>query len=311
LAVVAVGLAALAPAAGSSWNSTDLDPVFSPDGTSIAFVRTIRAGHGEMVGGGIMVVGADGHGLRILVPKVMATGLKWSPDGSSLVYAADGVLSIADVASGAVRQVTRMDEPPLGGASQPSWSPDGRVIAYTRGESCWRCTGIWLVGADGSNNHRLVLDGHRPVFSPDGTMLAISTGTSLLIALDGTQVLTASGSTAYTSWSPHGVYLSSTGSGLWLRNIATKRLRRLTTLVNSSPSWAPDGRVISGGAGQLVALTRVRDGRVFKRFAGSSINGGIPSWSPAGEVAFVREEGCGIDVAREDGTNRRRLTRTC
>ena len=100
-----------------------------------------------------MLVGADGRRLRLLVPMVMASGLKWSPDGSSLVYPADGFLWIADVATGAVRQVTHLDDSSLGGASQPSWSPDGTVIAYTRWESCWRCTGIWVVGADGSNNH--------------------------------------------------------------------------------------------------------------------------------------------------------------
>ena len=47
------------------------------------------------------------------------------------------------------------------------------------------------------------------------------------------------------------------------------------------------------------------------RFAESERDGGVPSWSPAGEVAFARENGCGIDVAREDGTKRRRLTRAC
>ena len=109
-------------------------------------------------------------------------------------------------------------------------------------------------------------------------MLALSFGPSLVIDLEGKEVLppTRDGYTPYTTWSPRGVYATYTGNGLWLRNVATNRARRLTPFVNSRPSWAPDGRVIAGGTGRRVALTRVKDGKVFVRFPRSNIDGGVP-----------------------------------
>ena len=144
----------------------------------------------------------------------------------------------------------------------------------------------------------------------------MSFGSSLVVDLEGKEVLPANrtGYAPYAGWSPRGVYAMHTGDGLWLVNVETARTRRLTPFVNEKPSWSPDGTVIAGGSrGQRVALVRVRvrDGRIFARFARSNIGGGLPSWSAAGDVAFVRERNCGIDVAREDGTHRRRLTRAC
>ena len=44
---------------------------------------------------------------------------------------------------------------------EPEWSPDGRKIAYSRGERCLTdpyevCMRIWTVDADGSNQRRLI-----------------------------------------------------------------------------------------------------------------------------------------------------------
>ena len=51
-------------------------------------------------------------------------------------------------------------------ASGAAWSPDGRQIAYFRGQT-WR-GGIYVVGADGNGRRQLARWGVEPDWSPDG-----------------------------------------------------------------------------------------------------------------------------------------------
>ena len=58
---------------------------------------------------------------------------------------------------------------------QPSWSPDGNTIAYSRFQTCFRCTAIWLINSDGTSPRQIydTFQARRPIFSPDGTRLAL------------------------------------------------------------------------------------------------------------------------------------------
>jgi Tol biopolymer transport system component len=292
----------LAGTAGGATGFRDTGPVFSPDGSTIAFMRVPQNGGTAS----IMLVGADGRKLRSLV-GVWAGGLAWSPDGRWLAYAAAGDIWRIDVSTGAIDRVTTGAE----GAWQPSWSPDGSLIAYTRFERCYRCTGIWVINADGTGQHEISLSGRRPDFSPDGTKIALSLNDPQVVDLDGQPVVHGAG--AYVSWSPHGRFIAYTGGGLWIRNIETGVTRRISKYLGQKPAWSPDGKVIAGGAGlsQSLALVRAKDGSHFKKLEGSNIDAGVPSWSPQGLVAYTQAHGCGIDVAREDGSHVRRLTRPC
>src|SRR2546427_4177653 len=72
---------------------------------------------------------ADGSHQRFLVK---GSGARWSPDGTRIVYLADGEPKGTQVfvrwmdAEGAVTQVTRVEETP----ADARWSPDGKAISF-------------------------------------------------------------------------------------------------------------------------------------------------------------------------------------
>jgi TolB protein len=301
-----LGFVLLASATGggaSHVRATDGDPVFSPDGRTIAFVH---AGSTPS----IMLIGVDGRHRRTLVANVDASGLVWSPDGSALAYSvSDNDIWRVDVATGAANQLTH-DGP--GSDWQPSWSPAGTTIAYVKFERCFRCTGIWLMNADGSNQHEIAANnGRRPIFSPaSASELALSFTQARVIDLDGRTLVQGSVGSSSTVWSPRGTYVAYTTNGLWVENVETKQPRRISRLVGERPAWSPDGKVIAGYSKRELALVRARDGSLFKLLPNSKVAAGMPSWG-FGTVAYVHQGYCGIDLAREDGTHIRRLTRAC
>src|SRR5262249_27103366 len=167
----------------------DLDPLFSPDGTTIAFVRSY-ATHQSL-----MLIGADGRHLRTLVPNVVAQHIGWAPDGRSLVYDADPNIWRVDLDDPTPYRLTdeSTDESTADLSWQPAWSPDGTQIAYSRFERCFRCTGVWVMNADGSGKREVIQDGRRPQWSPDGTKLALSLGSVLVTDLQGDRLLEGDG----------------------------------------------------------------------------------------------------------------------
>ena len=118
-------------------------PAWSPDGRRIAFGR--RAGEPGSI---FFVVSADGSGTERQVAEG-GSGLSWSPDGNSLALARyareSGGIFLVDVESGKQRDLT---SPKPNYDSLPAYSPDGRWIAFTRGEAESR-RGIWVISSGG------------------------------------------------------------------------------------------------------------------------------------------------------------------
>jgi Tol biopolymer transport system component len=305
-AVAGIAVLLLPAAVRAVPEAHDYGAVFSPDGQTIAFVHAV----GDAAS--IDLVESDGSHRRTLAPAVSPRHLGWSPDGSSIAYD-DSELSIwrVDLATGTPVRLTT-DDPAQGVESwQPSWSPDGTTIAYSRFQTCFRCTAIWLMNSDGTSPREIYVEtfqARRPTFSPDGTKLALSLANDLVIDLDGRPVLAGGG--AYTIWSPHGAYVAYSGNGIWVRNFQTGSVRRLTRRVGAQIAWSPDGTWIAGGLRKSVALIRARDGSHLRTLPASDINGGAASFSH-GLVVYAHAGECGIDIARQNGTNAHRLTRAC
>ena len=108
--------------------AADSGVVWSPDGGSIAFGRACGAGSTACVAG-IYVVPSHGGKARLVLRNGFANVGSWSPEGRRLVVEADGEIWIVAV-DGSSRR--RLSEAGDGLVGTPSWSPDGRLIAYGR-----------------------------------------------------------------------------------------------------------------------------------------------------------------------------------
>jgi Tol biopolymer transport system component len=149
------------------------DPVWSPDGTQIAFVSNKNQEASYCT---LWVMNADGSDPRPLLDGEDAFNLgpTWSPDGKHIAFQSnrDGnfEVHIFEIETGDLTNLTR--NPNLD--ANPAWSPDGSTIAFTSDRS--GNPEIWLVNADGTGarqvTDRPMLGEWRPAWSPDGQTVA-------------------------------------------------------------------------------------------------------------------------------------------
>ena len=148
----------------------DNQPLWSPDGTQIAFVTDREGGNVDL-----WLMNADGSNARRLASTPGDDNLGgWSPDGQKIVYSnKDEVaesLWIIDVASG---ESTRLTESQDGGDSAPTWSPDGERIAFYSAPT-GGLPNVFTIRPDGSERQQ-VSDGSAPalfpIWGPEGQQL--------------------------------------------------------------------------------------------------------------------------------------------
>lgn len=99
-----------------------------------------------------------------------------SPDGSRLVFSAQGALWVIPIAGGSATRITAFDVEP----TAPVWSPDGTTIAfqnYTRDGNYH----VWAINPDGSNPRELTTgfyDDREPAWTPDGKAIVFASDRS-------------------------------------------------------------------------------------------------------------------------------------
>jgi hypothetical protein len=123
----------------------DVDPAFSPGGTSLAFTRLRADGSGD-----IWLMRADGSGQRPLIKGDRDERQPaWSPGGSVIVFQAriglDWELLALELDTGTTRRLTdnAWDD------QQPAWSSDGSLIAFVSDEVL--ANGVFTMRPDGSD----------------------------------------------------------------------------------------------------------------------------------------------------------------
>ncbi len=145
-------------------------PAVSPDGQSIAFIRSIESERGEL-----WVVGKDGSGARRLIgpDHPFIADPAWAADGLSIYLMVDDStgrqieINRVDVATG---ELTRLDTC-AGDDSGFALSPDGTQIVYE--SDCGG--GLWIANSDFTDARRWygLMDKGYPVdWSPDGRWVA-------------------------------------------------------------------------------------------------------------------------------------------
>ena len=145
-------------------SGTTLFPVWSPDGTTIAFVRDLYDEVEATEDRNVWTIGADGRGLRRVTTGAWHGSADWSPDGKSLVADTDAeVIRIRPDGTG--RQALIAGEHPA-----PSWSPDGISIVVE---------GPLVAPAEGGRVEAIGAiegGGFEPDWSPDGARIAVTDG---------------------------------------------------------------------------------------------------------------------------------------
>jgi Tol biopolymer transport system component len=144
------------------------DVAWSPDGRRLALTD----------GEDVYVVGRDGRDRRLVLRHALFPA--WSPDGKRLAVTHDrcfprdcaevenpNEVYVVGVDGRGLRRLTFDD----GYDGEPSWSPDGRRIVYSKDD------GLFLVNPDGTGRRRLTRDGYQqgPVWSPDGRSVLYDT----------------------------------------------------------------------------------------------------------------------------------------
>jgi Tol biopolymer transport system component len=130
------------------------------------------------------IVNADGTGLMQVTTDGLALDAAWAPSGNRIALTkwnssrtSMGVWVINADGTGA-RQIT----PPSLRASEPSWSPNGRWIAFTARKDSNNGTrsAVSIIRADGTGLQRLTpYEGNgEPCWSPDGSRIAFGSGRS-------------------------------------------------------------------------------------------------------------------------------------
>ena len=300
-------------------DSLDYTPSFSTNGKWIVFTSE-RGGSAD-----IYRVHPDGSGLERLTddPAFDDQGAL-SPDGATLAFVSTREGGFANLWLQDLSSPSRHARPVAktnAGSFRPSWSPDGKWIAFTsdrdttraRWDGGWeliQSTALYIVRADGSSLRRLTEPGGyagSPRWSPDGRRIVFCRSTpqdvypgrfgrnrpavSQIVSMDvesGTvhEYTSGPGLKVAPQWLRGGEvgFLEKFGDAKGLVFVSGKTG---VPGVMRNPSWSPDGKTvvyqkaIDAPAPEMLPA--------FSSDSGFSLyrTGNFPAWSPAGDRFVV------------------------
>jgi Tol biopolymer transport system component len=178
-------------------NSYDASPIFSGDGTKIAFVnyknnidiinfdgtglleditpaRAIYDGIGNIFifsqlywgsYGSLASINTDGTGLKGLGGNYGVTSAQVSPDGKKIVFLYWAISVVNIDGTGKVDIDTGTSGVSYGGNS-PSWSPDSQWISYRTGDYQYSDFDVFISKADGTQKTKIIENAKWVVWSP-------------------------------------------------------------------------------------------------------------------------------------------------
>jgi Tol biopolymer transport system component len=226
------------------WLPANSSYSFSPDWSHVA----------AHVDGQLVVERLDGSDRRSVGAAAYLAKPSWSPDGTRVTFMAPGAISNQlDVV---VASIDGSDTHRIAAGVQPAWAPTGERIAYLAGG--YGSYELHLANADGSGDVRLTSGGgySQPSWSPDGTRLAVvhveprEDGSTLEIVGDnGARLGEFHVTPTDYAWSPRGDEIAySSGTGVWIVDVASGRKRRLAHF-GYLVAWSPDARQLAFTAG--------------------------------------------------------------
>jgi Tol biopolymer transport system component len=201
----------------TDWPSAETWPVWSPDGSTIAFTSNRDAGRPEVW----IIPTAGGEATRLTHTGAAAREVRWSPDGREIFYVgatASGLHGIFSV--------------PVGGGTPRSLgvdvriastdlSPDGQYISYGALTEGWGI--VHIVSVAGGTTQQLTPRSDRvyqpyAAWSPDGGRLVVMDYDFAVDHID--------------------LYVVNRSEGQW------RRLTQTPDATETFPLWTPDGQSI-------------------------------------------------------------------
>ncbi len=307
----------------------EINPVFSPDGKSVAFVRIFPT-HNE-----IILIPALGGAERVIYEKASYASLSFSPDGNTLACAEldlsnneAGVFTI-NLQTGEKIRLTTPENPAVD--HTPRFSPDGKSLAFIRYFSSFRRE-IFVVPATGGEPRQITSDNVRIyglAWNADSRSLFFTSfrgGNQLdlwrIAANDQAEpqmISTGSSNLQDLAISPNGRTIAfvaeTTDENIWEiePNHVPRSLIR-STRADHSQQFSPDGAnivFVSDRTGNYEIWLADADGKNQRQLTAENGSAGSPRFSPDGKfIAYDAQVADGSDIylISVNGGAARRLT---